>query len=139
MKITRMPIRAARNIDAMMPIQQFKERMDKMIRGIKKSPKAEGAERIYLPGEMEWEKYDEALKRGILLPPETIANLSALERHDHPLRSLAANLELVQVTKRYGSTTAVDAIRTMELIDATYAAAGLPIRQPTVPDDGADD
>jgi predicted dehydrogenase len=28
-------------------------------------------------------------------------------------------------------TTAVDAIRTMELIDAIYAAAGLPLRQPT--------
>jgi predicted dehydrogenase len=28
-------------------------------------------------------------------------------------------------------TTAIDAIRTMELIDATYVAAGLPIRQPT--------
>jgi predicted dehydrogenase len=28
-------------------------------------------------------------------------------------------------------TTAVDAIRTMELIDATYVAAGLPIRRPT--------
>jgi predicted dehydrogenase len=30
-------------------------------------------------------------------------------------------------------TTAVDAIRTMELIDATYVAAGLPVRLPTVP------
>jgi predicted dehydrogenase len=28
-------------------------------------------------------------------------------------------------------TTAVDAIRTMELIDATYVSAGLPLRQPT--------
>jgi predicted dehydrogenase len=28
-------------------------------------------------------------------------------------------------------TTATDAIRTMELIDATYTAAGLPVRQPT--------
>ena len=28
-------------------------------------------------------------------------------------------------------TTATDAIRTMELIDATYVAAGLPLRQPT--------
>ena len=28
-------------------------------------------------------------------------------------------------------TTAVDAIRTMELIDAIYTAAGLPVRQPT--------
>jgi predicted dehydrogenase len=31
-------------------------------------------------------------------------------------------------------TTAIDAIRTMELIDATYVAAGLPIRQPTPAD-----
>jgi predicted dehydrogenase len=34
-------------------------------------------------------------------------------------------------------TTAVDAIRTMELIDATYVAAGLPIRQPTPASAGA--
>jgi predicted dehydrogenase len=33
-------------------------------------------------------------------------------------------------------TTAVDAIRTMELIDATYVAAGLPIRQPTTASGG---
>jgi predicted dehydrogenase len=30
-------------------------------------------------------------------------------------------------------TTAADAIRTMELIDGIYAAAGLPMRQPTPP------
>ena len=30
-------------------------------------------------------------------------------------------------------TSAVDAIRTMELIDGIYAAAGLPRRQPTDP------
>ena len=30
-------------------------------------------------------------------------------------------------------TTSVDAIRTMELIDAIYLAAGLPVRQPTPP------
>ncbi|HEY1827641.1 MAG TPA: hypothetical protein VGF87_06445, partial [Acidimicrobiales bacterium] len=33
-------------------------------------------------------------------------------------------------------TTATDAIRTMELIDAIYAAAGLPLRQPTPPGGG---
>jgi predicted dehydrogenase len=36
-------------------------------------------------------------------------------------------------------TTAIDAIRTMELIDATYVAAGLPIRQPTPPESGPTD
>jgi len=66
------------NVDAIIPIQRFKERMDKMIRGIKESPKADGEKRIYLPGEMEWEKYDDALKYGILLPPETVENLSCL-------------------------------------------------------------
>jgi predicted dehydrogenase len=34
-------------------------------------------------------------------------------------------------------TTAIDAIRTMELIDSIYVAAGLPIRQPSVPGAGA--
>jgi predicted dehydrogenase len=30
-------------------------------------------------------------------------------------------------------TTAIDAIRTMELVDGMYVAAGLPLRQPTPP------
>jgi len=66
------------NVGAIMDVQNFKARMDKLIRGIKQSPKAKGSERIYLPGEMEWETYDEASKRGILLPPETVANLITL-------------------------------------------------------------
>jgi predicted dehydrogenase len=36
-------------------------------------------------------------------------------------------------------TTSVDAIRTMELIDAIYLAAGLPVRQPTPPGRGSAD
>jgi len=68
------------DVSAMMPLQQFKMRMDTMIRGIRESPKAAGAERIYLPGEMEWEKRDQALKLGLLLPAETITNLSSLAK-----------------------------------------------------------
>jgi ureidoglycolate dehydrogenase (NAD+) len=66
------------NIGAMMPIQQFKERMDKMIREIKEAPRAKGSDRIYLPGEMEWEKRDKALKDGLSLPADVVANLKGV-------------------------------------------------------------
>ena len=66
------------DIAAMMPVELFKQRMDAMIRRIKESPKAKGSERIYLPGEMEWERREMALKQGISLPEDVIANLKRL-------------------------------------------------------------
>jgi len=44
---------AAINIEAFIPLAEFKARMDKMIRDIKNSKKAKGAEEIFLPGEIE--------------------------------------------------------------------------------------
>ncbi len=66
------------DIGAMMPLEIFKQRMDKMIRSIKQSPKAKGSERIYLPGEMEWERRENALSRGISLPADVVANLKKM-------------------------------------------------------------
>ena len=66
------------DVGAIMPIQQFKERMDHVIREIKESPKTKGSERIYLPGEMEWEKRERALEQGMVLPEDVIASLSGL-------------------------------------------------------------
>ena len=66
------------NVDAIMPIQVFKERVDWLIRQIKGSPKAKGSERIYLPGEMEWEKRETALKDGMQLPVDVMASLAGL-------------------------------------------------------------
>ena len=43
------------NIAVMMPIDEFKRRVDTLAREIRQSPKAEGADRLYLPGEIEWE------------------------------------------------------------------------------------
>ena len=63
------------DIGAMMPMEIFKQRVDIMIRGIKDSPKAKGSERIYLPGEMEWEKRREAMANGIPLPEDVRAAL----------------------------------------------------------------
>ena len=47
--------------------------------------------------------------------------------YDYQLEAFVAAVEEGAATP----TTAVDAIRTMELIDSIYAAAGLPLRQPT--------
>lgn len=58
-----------------MPIQEFKARVDRLIQHIHESPKAKGADRIYLPGEMEWEKRREALTKGIALPDDVWSNL----------------------------------------------------------------
>ena len=68
------------DIGAIMPIEQFKERMDTMIRGIKEAPKAKGTERIYLPGEMEWERREKALVEGILLPEDVVINLTQMAK-----------------------------------------------------------
>ena len=66
------------NVPAMMPADLFKQRMDHMIREIKNAPKAKGAERIYLPGEMEWERREKALTNGVQLPDYVIVNLYGL-------------------------------------------------------------
>ena len=66
------------DIAQMMPLGEFKGRMDGMIREIKSAPLAKGADRIYLPGEIELEKRDIAWVEGIVLPPDVVASLRGL-------------------------------------------------------------
>jgi ureidoglycolate dehydrogenase (NAD+) len=66
------------NVGAIAPIEEFKKRVDKMIRDIRATPKAKGNDRIYLPGEMEWQKRRESLARGIALPDDVVTVLRAL-------------------------------------------------------------
>ena len=66
------------DVNAIMPIDTFKARMDAMIREIKGAPKAAEVERIYLPGEMEWERRDQALRDGLQLPDYVLTNLLGL-------------------------------------------------------------
>lgn len=63
---------------AMMPLAAFQERVDRMICEVHEAPKAKGAERIYVPGEIEWEKRREALAHGIALPADALASLRGL-------------------------------------------------------------
>jgi ureidoglycolate dehydrogenase (NAD+) len=66
------------DISQMMPLPEFKGRMDAMIREIKAAPLAKGADRIYLPGEIELERRDSAVVDGIDLPPDVVASLCGL-------------------------------------------------------------
>jgi LDH2 family malate/lactate/ureidoglycolate dehydrogenase len=66
------------DIGAMMPLEVFQARMDALIREIKGAPKAAGVDRIYLPGEMEWERRDAALRQGMRLPDFVVSNLLGL-------------------------------------------------------------
>jgi len=66
------------DVNAIMPIDTFKARIDAMIREIKGASKAVGVERIYLPGEMEWERREQALRNGLQLPDYVLTNLLGL-------------------------------------------------------------
>jgi LDH2 family malate/lactate/ureidoglycolate dehydrogenase len=65
----------ALDVAAMMPPAQFAARMEQMAAEIHAAPLAVGADRIYLPGEKEWEHRAAALVHGIPLPPFVVANL----------------------------------------------------------------
>ncbi|MBL8156819.1 MAG: Ldh family oxidoreductase [Anaerolineae bacterium] len=56
----------------------FDERMTWLGNYIHAAPRAEGAERIYLPGEIEWEKREKALAEGMILPPDVVDSLQGL-------------------------------------------------------------
>ena len=66
------------NVDAILPAEQFHERVRRTVDEIRSAPKAKGIERIYLPGEIEWEKHERALRDGIDLPEDVAANLRLL-------------------------------------------------------------
>ena len=66
------------DVAAMMPPETFQARMEGFVREIREAPKAKGAERIYLPGEMEWENRERALRDGMILPEHVVDRLVGL-------------------------------------------------------------
>ncbi|TVQ41202.1 MAG: Ldh family oxidoreductase [Spirochaetaceae bacterium] len=81
------------NIESLIPIDTFKARMDAMIGEVRSAPKAEGSDRIYLPGEMEWERFDLAHKNGIQLPDYVLINLFSVAEQTGLTDRLIAMLE----------------------------------------------
>ncbi|MCA9426901.1 MAG: Ldh family oxidoreductase [Candidatus Omnitrophica bacterium] len=58
------------DVEAMTPLPNFFGRVEELVKEIHEAPKAEGSDRIYLPGEMECEKRRIALRDGIDLPED---------------------------------------------------------------------
>lgn len=54
------------DVSQMLPMENFTARINRMAEELKNGPKAKGAERIFLPGEMEWDKREKALASGEL-------------------------------------------------------------------------
>ena len=69
----------ALRIDGFMPADEFKERMDAMIRAHHELPKAPGVDRISLAGELEQET-ERQRSKGIPLHPRVIASLQEVAR-----------------------------------------------------------
>ncbi|MFZ5918488.1 MAG: Ldh family oxidoreductase [Chloroflexota bacterium] len=68
------------SIQAFRPLDEFQASMDDIIRRMKATPKAKGAERIYIHGEKEYEMADRRLQDGIPLGTKVEADLQALAR-----------------------------------------------------------
>ncbi len=66
------------NVGSFMDLPEFTAAIDKAIREIKASTRAEGAKRIYIPGEIEFEMKAERLAKGIPIPDPVIKDFIAL-------------------------------------------------------------
>ena len=61
--------------NALMPAQEFTQKVEALIEEVHNVPRAEGVDRLFVPGEMEWERRDRALREGIALPEDVVANV----------------------------------------------------------------
>jgi LDH2 family malate/lactate/ureidoglycolate dehydrogenase len=68
---------AALRVDAFRPLAEFKSDMDALIRQLKNAPKALGQERIYIPGEKEFEHAERARREGVPILAEVVQSLIA--------------------------------------------------------------
>jgi len=63
-----------------MDLGEFTEAVDRAIQEIRASERADGVRRIYIPGEIEFEKRAERLARGIPIPEPVVRDFIALGR-----------------------------------------------------------
>ncbi|QDJ12223.1 Malate dehydrogenase (plasmid) [Roseomonas mucosa] len=68
----------ALNIEAFMPAADFQARMETLVAELKGTPLAQGAEEIFYPGELEGRSEERGRRDGVLLPPDTLADLTRL-------------------------------------------------------------
>jgi LDH2 family malate/lactate/ureidoglycolate dehydrogenase len=62
-------------IEAFAPLAELTARMDQLIREARQSPRAQGADHIYMPGEIECDNAARNAARGLALPDVTVEDL----------------------------------------------------------------
>lgn len=72
------------DVETLVPLSEFKHRMDDVVRTLKACPKAEGVDRIYVPGEIEFLKEQAYRVEGIPMAAAVM----------HELRDLATRLDV---------------------------------------------
>jgi len=78
----------ALRVEAFRPVEEFKEAVDSLQRQMKNGAKAQGAERIYVHGEKEWEKREKRSRDGIPLNAKVYADLQSIAKElNEPLVS----------------------------------------------------
>ena len=65
----------AMDIDKFQPLEQFNARMQAFVDEIKAVPLAKGVDEMFYPGEIEDRNDAKFRREGLILPPETIADL----------------------------------------------------------------
>ncbi len=68
----------AMRVDNFRPVDEFKREMDRVIRELRQSERMEGVDRIWLPGEMEYERVRERRTNGVPVPASTVQQLRRL-------------------------------------------------------------
>jgi|SRR5712691_7108397 len=63
------------DVNSMISAGKFIQRVESLVEEIHNAPRAEGVDRIYVPGEMEWERYDRSMQEGIALPSDVVSSL----------------------------------------------------------------
>lgn len=66
------------DVGAMMPLDRYYDRIDELIRRMREAPKAAGAERTYVPGEMEYDSEALSRREGVPLTRMAVENLVGL-------------------------------------------------------------
>ena len=69
------------DISAMVPPEQFEQRLTRLIDEIHVTKTAEGVDRVLLPGEREWSLYHKAQTTGIVLPADVVEKIAAAATH----------------------------------------------------------
>lgn len=66
------------DISKFMSKELFNQRMESVVESLHSTPRAKGTERIYYPGEIEWDRYREAKEYGLKLPNDVVDALTGL-------------------------------------------------------------